>query len=74
MNNIESTKHQNHQSAPSACTCCLGIQGHEAWCVTRDPNVHYAYSIVLEPRKLTIGDSLILHSLGVTWSDLAVGR
>lgn len=29
--------------------------------------VYYAYQIVADPSKLTLGDSLILHSLGVTW-------
>lgn len=38
----------------------------------RDPKVHYAYEIIDEPRKLTLGDALILHSLGVTWSELAL--
>lgn len=72
MNNIDFTHHHNqYNAAAPACPHCLGIHGHESWCPTRDPNVHYAYEIVLEPRKLTIGDALILHSLGVTWSDLA---
>jgi hypothetical protein len=73
MNNIDATHQQNKHNAAAACPHCLGVGEHELWCVTCDPKVHYAYEIVLEPRKLTIGDSLILHSLGVTWSDLAVG-
>jgi len=71
MKNIDSTHHDNKFNAAAACQNCLGIQGHEPWCATLDPNVQYAYEIVTEPRKLTLADSLILHSLGVTWSDLA---
>ncbi len=71
MNNIDFTHHHNQHNAAAACAHCLGIQGHEAWCATRDPKVQYAYEIVAEPRKLTIADALILHSLGVTWSDPA---
>jgi hypothetical protein len=29
----------------------------------------YAYLIVRDASKITVGDSLILHSLGVAWMD-----
>ncbi len=70
MNNIDFTHHHKGDVA-SACPHCLGVQGHEPWCATRAPHVQYAFEILLQPRKLTIGDALILHSLGVTWSDRA---
>lgn len=59
--------HSNRYSAQSACEHCEGVVRHESWCITRDPVVYYAYQIVVEPGKLTVGDALILHSLGVTW-------
>jgi hypothetical protein len=30
--------------------------------------VQYAYGLVLDARKLTFRDGLILHSLGVAWA------
>ena len=71
MKNVEVVHRQSQHNAASACAYCMGVQGHESWCATCDPNVNYAYQIVLDPLKITLGDSLILHSLGVTWSDLA---
>jgi hypothetical protein len=59
--------HSNRYSAQAACEHCDGVVRHESWCITRDPVVYYAYEIVVEPNKLTVGDTLILHSLGVTW-------
>jgi hypothetical protein len=72
MNNVNFTNQQSDLKMAQVCPHCLGTEEHEAWCVTCDPKVHYAYEIVDEPRKLTLGDALILHSLGVTWSELAV--
>ena len=48
---------------------CEGIFEHERWCVTRNINVAYAFQIVLDPSKITLGDALILHSLGVAWPE-----
>ena len=59
--------YSNRYHAAAACEHCEGIIRHEAWCITRDPNVYYAYQIVADPALLTIGDALILHSLGVRW-------
>ena len=59
--------HSNRYNAQAACQHCDGVIRHEPWCVTLHPAVHYAYQIVADPSKLTIGDTLILHSLGVIW-------
>jgi hypothetical protein len=59
--------HSNQYSAKSACEHCGGIVRHEKWCITCDAVVQYAYSVVLEPEKLTFCDRLILHALGVSW-------
>jgi hypothetical protein len=59
--------HSNRYYAEAACEHCQGIIRHEPWCITRAPLVYYAYQIVADPSRLTFGDSLVLHSLGVTW-------
>ena len=59
--------HTNRYNAQSECEHCHGIVRHERWCITLDKNVQYAFGIVLEPEKLTLSDSLILHALGVAW-------
>lgn len=59
--------YSNRYNAAAACEHCEGIIRHEPWCITRDPIVYYAYHVVADHTQLTIGDSLILHSLGVTW-------
>jgi len=60
--------HSNQYNAQAVCEHCGGVVRHENWCITRDPLVQYAYGIVLDPRKLTFSDGLILHSLGVCWA------
>src|SRR5258708_22560391 len=59
--------HSNRYPAQSACEHCAGIIRHERWCVMVDQTVYYVYQIVTDHTKLTIGDSLILHALGVLW-------
>ena len=59
--------HSNRYNAQAACEHCGGVIRHERWCITRDPVVYYAYQVVLEPGKLSMGDALILHALGVSW-------
>ena len=59
--------HSNRYNAASTCEHCGGVVRHERWCITCDPIVQYAYGVVLEPEKLTLGDRLILHALGVVW-------
>lgn len=68
LNNKSASYHSNRYSAQSACQHCEGIFHHESWCLTINPVVHYACEIVAYPDKLTVGDELVLHSLGVLWS------
>lgn len=67
MSNSNSAYFSDKNKADSACTHCEGIFEHEPWCATRDPRMAYAYQIVADASKITAGDSLILHSLGVAW-------
>jgi hypothetical protein len=62
-------RHSNKYSAETACEHCEGVVRHEPWCITRSPEVFYAYGAVLNADRLTEGDRLILHALGVTWVD-----
>jgi hypothetical protein len=62
-----SASYSKKDNAQSACGHCEGIFEHEPWCATRDPRMAYAYQIVTDASKITAGDSLILHSLGVAW-------
>ena len=71
MNDLSFFTSQNHHTANTPCDHCLGVAEHEPWCVTRDPKVQYAYAIVKDACALTYRDSLILHSLGVTWRNRA---
>ena len=63
--------HSNRFSAEAACEHCQGVIRHEHWCIAFDPEVSYAYQIVADPTRLTFGDILILHSLGVIWGENA---
>ncbi|MGA8622754.1 MAG: hypothetical protein WB660_30055 [Candidatus Sulfotelmatobacter sp.] len=36
--------------------------------MTLNTEIFYAYKIVMDPNTLTVGDALILHSLGAAWS------
>jgi hypothetical protein len=60
--------HSNRQSAQAACEHCGGAVRHEHWCITLNTEIFYAYKIVMDPTALTVGDALILHSLGAAWS------
>jgi hypothetical protein len=59
--------HSNKYSADIACEHCEGIVRHEPWCINCSAEVLYAYEAVLDANKLTEGDRLILHALGVRW-------
>jgi len=72
MNSIDPSHGGRANNAKGICDHCHGILKHESWCVTLDPQVSYARQIVNEASKLTFADSLILHSLGVTWADAQV--
>jgi hypothetical protein len=66
-----SDRYSSKSTAEAACTHCEGIFEHARWCATRDPNMAYAYQIVIDASKLTAGDVLMLHSLGVAWLESA---
>ena len=59
--------HNNEYNSQAACGHCEGIIRHERWCQTLNPVVYYACKIVVSPKELTMGDAIILHSLGVLW-------
>jgi hypothetical protein len=56
----------NQYRVEPACSHCAGVTLHEAWCSTHNVFVQYAFLAVLN-NDLTIGDTLILHALGVKW-------
>jgi hypothetical protein len=60
--------HSNQYSADSACSHCDGVIRHEAWCMTQNAGVQYAYQVVSDPSLLSTGDHLNLHALGVAWT------
>ena len=64
--------HSNQDSADSACGHCDGVTGHEAWCITQNASVQYAYQVVADSGLLSTGDHLILHALGVTWTSKGI--
>ena len=61
--------HSNKYSAEAACEHCQGVVRHEPWCITQSEVILYAYAAVLNAEVLTEGDQLILHALGVAWTD-----
>jgi hypothetical protein len=63
--------YSNRCIAQAACEHCGAMLIHEHWCITLFPAIYYAYQVVADPSKLTLGDSLILHSLGVVWEGTA---
>jgi|SRR5258707_7973722 len=65
--NKSASYHSNGYNAQSACEHCEAIISHERWCPTLNSVVSYACKIVVSPDALTIGDAIILHSLGVQW-------
>lgn len=62
--------HSNRYTAQSACQHCEGVIRQERWCRALNPVVRYAREIIVSPDKLTVGDAIILHSLGVLWGHL----
>ena len=67
----------NQYRAELACSHCGSLNTHEAWCSTHNVLIQYAFLAVLN-NELTIGDTLILHALGVKWDrslrDIGKGR
>lgn len=58
----------NQLTAGPACDHCAGVTSHEAWCISCNAIVRYAYGVVLDSGRLTLGDELSLHALGVKWT------
>lgn len=56
------------EGAAGICSHCAGVTVHETWCVTRNAFVRYAYGALLDSGRLTLGDKLSLHALGVAWA------
>jgi hypothetical protein len=56
----------NQYRAGSSCPHCAGVTAHEAWCSTHNVLIQYAFLAVLY-NDLTVGDTIILHALGVKW-------
>ena len=50
-----------------SCARCGGQAVCEPWCESVNGCVRYAYDAVLHPTHLSVGDHIILHSLGVQW-------
>jgi hypothetical protein len=72
MNNSTGSSYfSNRLNADTVCEHCEGLGEHEAWCRTREPRVYYAYQILVDPSKVTLADTLVLHSLGVAWTNTA---
>jgi hypothetical protein len=67
--NPNSIYHSSAYRTHLVCEYCQGTFEHERWCPTKEPKVCYAYQIASDPSKITLGDFLILHSLGVAWPD-----
>jgi hypothetical protein len=72
MDNVDSVYHADRCNSDSACKFCQSVLDHTSWCATQNSTVFYAYQIVAESARLTLGDSLALHSLGVTWEPTQV--
>jgi 3-oxoacyl-[acyl-carrier-protein] synthase III len=64
--------HSNQYTADSACGHCEGVIRHEAWCITQNASIQYAYQALLDPGHLSPGDQLILHALGAAWTPKSV--
>lgn len=51
-----------------SCLHCGGRLVCEPWCETVNASVRYAHDAVLHPNHLTLCDQIILHGLGVSWT------
>jgi len=61
--------HTNKYNADAACEHCGAVVQHESWCITCNRTVAYAYEAVLDATKLSVEDGIILHGLGVAWTN-----
>jgi hypothetical protein len=74
VDKVDSVYHANRYHTDPACKFCQSVVEHAPWCATQNSTVLYAYQIVAQSETLTLGDSLVLHSLGVTWEPNQVLR
>ena len=58
----------NQYSAGPICDHCAGVTSHETWCITCNALVRYAFGAASDHGRLTLGDELSLHALGVEWT------
>jgi hypothetical protein len=56
--------HSTCYTADAVCDLFDGLVGHEAWCITRNPEVLGAGEAVDDSATLSVHDQLILHALG----------
>ena len=57
----------NNYHAGDACEFCEGIVRCEDWCISRSEEVRYAYVLILYPWRMSTGDEIRLHAMGVTY-------
>lgn len=50
------------------CARCGGFVLCESWCESVNARVRYARDVVLQDSRLSFGDRIILHALGVRWT------
>ena len=50
------------------CARCGGFVLCESWCESVNACVRYARDVVLHPSRLSFGDRILLHALGVLWT------
>jgi len=50
------------------CARCGGFVLCESWCESVNSCVRYARDVVLHPSRLSFGDRILLHALGVLWT------
>ena len=63
------SRHEKSPVEDAACLHCECLTYHESWCITQNADVRYAFQVAVYPNLLTLQDRLILHALGVTWSN-----
>lgn len=68
MSQVTTWQHSNKYNAQAECEHCGGVVRHESWCISLSAIVLYAYEAVLDADKLSEGDRIILHGLGVAWT------
>jgi hypothetical protein len=57
-----------YHSEDSVCAHCDGVICHEPWCIALSADGGDAFWVVLGSDRLSAGDELRLHALGVAWA------